>query len=542
VHVAHGDLRFARNHLIVGHYAGSTLVGGEAALDQLLDGRLSRAAMLGIYPGGLETCQVFTDPDKWSTPPGAVVAGLGPIGQLSAASLARAVAHAALTAALGHLSIARPRKVSRRTGGVLQMRLSSLLIATGAGGLPVRDSVQALLTGIQRANDRLADTGMGVHICDLEVIELWQDRALQALDAVGASMSTGELAECFVLDPRLREMPGRQRRLVFSERDGWWQQVRVRSESDGSLTFEASVGRAGTPTRTVGTQRALVDRLVESLVDTPSPDAVSAHTLFELLFPNDLKAQAPDTDNIVLVVDRGSAHFPWELLDDHGADRSGDGERRTPLGVRRGLVRQLEGTTMRSHVLSATTGRAFVIGDTRAASVRCPPPRTRRGLLRRPCRTRDSSAIHSSPPRARKSCRASSTGPTASCTWPGMASSTGRCRRPGPGASTGRHTSPGSSSVAGCSSPPGRSGSCARCLSSSSSTAATSARCPRATRPHRRSAAGTTGSPRASPPSSSTSVSAPSSRAAGPSTTRLRRRSRRRSTTRSSPARPSVTP
>ncbi|WP_323096178.1 CHAT domain-containing protein [Intrasporangium sp. YIM S08009] len=366
VHVAHGDLRFARNHLIIGHYAGSTLVGGEAALDQLLDGRLSRAAMLGIYPGALETCQVFTDPDKWSTPPGAVVAGLGPIGQLSAASLARAVAHAALTAALGNLSIARPRKASRRTGGVLQMRLSSLLIATGAGGLPVRDSVQALLTGIQRANDRLADTGMGVHICDLEVIELWQDRALQALDAVSASMSTGELAECFVLDPRLREMPGRQRRLVFTERDGWWQQVRVRSESDGSLTFEASVGRAGTPTRTVGTQRALVDRLVESLVDTPSPDVVSAHTLFELLFPNDLKAQAPDTDNIVLVVDRGSAHFPWELLDDHGADRlgSGDGERRTPLGVRRGLVRQLEGTTMRSHVLSATTGRAFVIGDT----------------------------------------------------------------------------------------------------------------------------------------------------------------------------------
>jgi hypothetical protein len=114
----------------------------------------------------------------------------------------------------------------------------------------------------------------------------------------------------------------------------------------------------------VGTQRVLVDRLVESLVDTPAPDAVSAHTLFELLFPNDLKAQAPDTDNVVLVVDPGSAHFPWELLDDRGADRSGDGERRPPLGVRRGLVRQLEGTSMRSHVLSATTGRALVVGDT----------------------------------------------------------------------------------------------------------------------------------------------------------------------------------
>ena len=104
VRISHGDLRFARHHVLVGHYPGSTLVGGEGALDELLDGRLSRAAMLGIYPGPIETCQVFTDPEQWTRPPGAVVAGLGPIGGLSAASLARATAHAALTAALGHLT------------------------------------------------------------------------------------------------------------------------------------------------------------------------------------------------------------------------------------------------------------------------------------------------------------------------------------------------------------------------------------------------------------------------------------------------------
>ena len=131
------------------------------------------------------------------------------------------------------------------------------------------------------------------------------------------------------------------------------------SEPDGGLTFEASTRRAGTPTRTVPTQRALVDRLVESLVDSPSPDPSAARTLFELLFPNDLKAQAPDTDNLVLLVDRGSAHYPWELLDDQETQ-----EDREPLGVRRGLVRQLEGSSMRSHVLSATSSRALVVGDT----------------------------------------------------------------------------------------------------------------------------------------------------------------------------------
>ncbi|TQM57429.1 CHAT domain-containing protein [Humibacillus xanthopallidus] len=355
VRVSHGDLRFARHHVLVGHYPGGTLIGAEAALDDLLDGRLSRAAVLGIYPGPLETCQIFTDPEEWTRPPGAIVAGMGPVGTLSAASLARAVAHAALTSALANLTVG----ASAPSAGVTQLQLSSLLIGTGPGGLPVRDSVQALLTGIQRANDRLADTDLAVHIAELEIIELWQDRALQAVGAVGSSLTSGELADSFSADLRLEERPGRQRRLVFEQSAGWWQQVRVRTEDDGGLTFEAAIRRAGAPTRTVPTQRALVDRLVESLVDSPSPDSSASRTLFELLFPNELKAQAPDTDNLVLVVDQGSAHYPWELLDDHATE-----DDRVPLGVRRGLVRQLEGSSMRSHVLSATGDRALVIGDT----------------------------------------------------------------------------------------------------------------------------------------------------------------------------------
>ncbi len=353
--MSHGDLRFARHHVLVGHYPGSTLIGGEAALDELLDGRLSRAALLGIYPGPLETCQVVTDPDEWTRPPGAIVAGLGPLGALSAASLARAVAHGALTAALAHVG----GNPARPTSDVQTLCLSTLLIGTGSGGLPVRDSVQALLTGIQRANDRLADTNLPVHLAEIEIIEIWQDRALQAVEALESSLTSGELASSFTADLRLDARPGRQRRLLFQEPTGWWQQVHVRSGDDGGLTFEASVRRAGTPTRTVPTQRALVDRLVESLVDSPSPDPSAARTLFELLFPNELKAQAPDTDNLVLIVDPGSAHYPWELLDDHGTE-----EDRQPLGVRRGLVRQLEGSSMRSHVLSATNSRALVVGDT----------------------------------------------------------------------------------------------------------------------------------------------------------------------------------
>ncbi|MEI2733162.1 MAG: CHAT domain-containing protein [Dermatophilaceae bacterium] len=359
VRVAHGDLRFARDHVLVGHYPGASISGGEAALDQLLGGRLSRAAQLGIYPGPAETCQVFTDPADWASPPGAIVAGLGPMGELSAATLARACAHAALTAAMARLSTADRRRDEDAPPEVLQLRLASVLVGTGgAGGLPVRDSVQAILTGIQRANDRLRDTAVPVHIARVQFLELWQDRALQALDAVHKSLASSALEYAFLAERSLRELPGRQRRLVFGDSPGWWQRVRVRCESDGGLTFEASIRRAGAPIRTVPTQRALVDRLVEQLVDSPTPDPAAARALFELLFPNDLKAKAPDTDNVVLVVDPDAARYPWELLDDHGTEAG-----RVPLGVRRGLLRQLEGSAMRSHVLSATNARALVVGD-----------------------------------------------------------------------------------------------------------------------------------------------------------------------------------
>ena len=105
VRISHGDLRFARHHVLVGHYPGSTLVGGEGALDELLDGRLSRAAMLGIYPGPIETCQVFTDPEQWTPPAGRGRRRARPDrGAERGVAGARRPPTRSLTAALGHLT------------------------------------------------------------------------------------------------------------------------------------------------------------------------------------------------------------------------------------------------------------------------------------------------------------------------------------------------------------------------------------------------------------------------------------------------------
>lgn len=73
VTMRHGDLRFGRHPVLVGHYFGDPIDGSEAALDAALDHALSAVRDLNLYPGALETCEVILRAGR--TPPGAVVAG-----------------------------------------------------------------------------------------------------------------------------------------------------------------------------------------------------------------------------------------------------------------------------------------------------------------------------------------------------------------------------------------------------------------------------------------------------------------------------------
>src|SRR5581483_658592 len=92
-------------------------------------------------------------------------------------------------------------------------------------------------------------------------------------------------------------------------------------------------------------------------VTSPSSSQHTARTLFELLVPNQLKEQAPNRDNLVLVVDEGAAHYPWELMRDR---LDIDGE---PLAVSAGVVRQLESQEFRTHPVTAMQRKALVVGD-----------------------------------------------------------------------------------------------------------------------------------------------------------------------------------
>lgn len=364
VYVAHGNLIYARFPVAVGHYQGDTIISSEASIDAQLNGRLTDRRQLDVYPGPIGTCQVFLNPPGKF--PGAVVVGLGRVGDLTPGSLTDTFQRGVLEYALA---------MRERAGGKgesdIAIRLSSLLIGTGAGGLSVRDSLASLLRGVRDANRELARSKTGVRIEQLEILELWQDRAIEAARLMNDLMGDVELSRAVRIDPNVNVLRGGRRRVTFEEQRGWWHRLQIASGERGELRFTRLTDRARAEVTLLPTQRGLV----ENFIDQATADTVRtpqiARTLFELLLPNELKQRAPEAADLVLVLDDQAAQYPWELIEDGlTRDRSGDfvtgaaaGPGIKPLAVRVGIIRQRLTHVYRSEPRTSLGRSALVIGD-----------------------------------------------------------------------------------------------------------------------------------------------------------------------------------
>lgn len=371
--VAHGNLGFARHAVAVGHYTGDTIISAERHLDRRLHGALSARLDLGRYPGPLESSAVFINPllasDPDVTPKGAIVVGLGQVGRLSAATLTRTFTKALLEFVLQSRA-ALPRAETTGTSDSPLIAVSALLIGTGAAGIAVDDSVYALIRGVADANRALHNARRPSQtaiedvpqIGEIEIIELYEDRALQAFESVSRLVTDPEFRGRVVAAPTIAVRPGGLTRLRFEEPDGWWQRLQILGGRDDGknlapLRFASFAQNARTEVSLHSTQRALVDRFVSQSVTSTIANSTSARTLFQLLLPNELKERAPDQDNLVLLLDESAASYPWELLEDDS-----DGQRR-PFAIQHGLLRQLETVEYRRTVQNATDDAALVIGD-----------------------------------------------------------------------------------------------------------------------------------------------------------------------------------
>lgn len=374
VHVAHGNLIYARFPVAVGHYQGDTIISGEALLDEQMGGRLSARRKLDLYPGPIGTCEVFLNPEGKF--PGALVVGLGRVGELAPGTLTDTFVRGVLEYALTSIERAGIQPGGPRDEGdePLAISLTTLLIGTTAGGLSTRDSLASLLRGVAGANRELKRNKSGVRVAQLEILELWQDRAIEATRLLAEFANDAELRKTFTSAGTVQTLRSGRERVSYDEPSGWWQRVQIVRSEAGELRFTRLTDRARAEVSLLPTQRGLVDSYIQQVTSDTVTKPKVAQTLFELLLPNELKDDAPDERDMVLVLDDYAAQYPWELLEDGMVrDRAGDfvprerqmAEGNRPLAVRAGMIRQRMTEIYRPEPRLSLGKAALIVGNPR---------------------------------------------------------------------------------------------------------------------------------------------------------------------------------
>lgn len=358
VGIRHGDLAYALHPVLVGHYQGDTIISAEQAMDGRLGGALSRRLRLGLYPGQPRTHALFFNEDRAGRPGGALVIGLGQVGELSPTLLQSGVRDAMLDFAL---QVARwPDDRFGSADSVRSAAVSCLLVGSGPGGVSIRDSVEAILRGAVEANERLekAELTGKVVIKRVEFIELYEDMALIAAEALERLLVDGELAGAVNWEKRVvEEGQGRLHRPYGDDAPGWWRRLEIIEGKGGGLHFVASTDRARAEVTQTAGQLRLAEGFIQQASKSASRSAEVAKTLFEMLLPNRLKELAPRQTNLVLLVDDASARYPWELMEDRWSLNG------RPPAVAAGLVRQLKTPRFRPRPAHASAATAFVVGN-----------------------------------------------------------------------------------------------------------------------------------------------------------------------------------
>jgi CHAT domain-containing protein len=369
VRMVHGGLDYARFPLIVGHYQNDGIFGGTQRVDQKLGGQLGRMVDLKLFTGADRTSVYLRPPADDGLPPaypGAIVVGLGAVGDLSPAALSATVTRAVLRFAFDHLH-RDPWVVPQ---GPVPLRLSTLLIGTHVQAVTPRDSLAAVLGGIWRANQHLLRGGAGrpMQVAEVEVIELHEQTALDAAYELRRLLNRTEWRERLVWpDGTLEARTGRISGYRPSHGDTVWQRLVVRQQALGGMRFELIAERARVEATQVQADVASLAGFIQQLSDSGvqasagDDNLALGQVLYQLLLPLSLKSRLLNLDDTVLVLDEATAAYPWELMVPPEDDSSlGDGP--TPLALQAGMVRQRVASDFRALPTITAGHEALVVG------------------------------------------------------------------------------------------------------------------------------------------------------------------------------------
>lgn len=360
VSVVHGDLRFVRFPLLLGHYRAGSLSGGEGVVDALIGGTMGEALHMGRYPEAPGEAQVFVNLVQGSAepsamaPPLAIVIGLGDEGDLDSADLERSVYQGVLAYAQHAL---------RWAGGPpADLDLSTLLIGSGGMGISVAASALAVVSGVSRSNRALRAQGWPL-VRHLQFVELYQNRAGSALQQLENSHA-GEARE-FRLVPEVQRGVGGLSRPPSVEvyRGADYDVIQVFSvqdpdEREPHMEYRVDTSRARTELRARRVQAGLLDQVIQQA--SADTQYTIGRTLQHLLVPPDLRVFLSGSNATVIEVDRHTAHIPWERLDGMEDPQRGQ----VPWSIRSRLIRKFRTETYRLRAQSASvTDAILVVGE-----------------------------------------------------------------------------------------------------------------------------------------------------------------------------------
>ncbi len=359
VTVCHGDLSFSRYPTVVGHYEGDSIVHAERALDKFLDFKLSERHRFDQYPGELNTSEVVFRKGDGNVPEGALIIGLGVLGELSMPRILRSLTNGIVNYILTLNEWGQGNAFASDADE--EVGLSFLLIGSGQGGLSVEESVQVMINSVRGANAEFERNNERNYrlVQQIEIVELYQDVAVEAAHAAKRFHSPENMVS---VSSNLKESHGGLRRTQIQINPEWWQTWIVeKHESKEEYKFENLTKSARSEKIDEPVDATLVDQYLSMIMDKLDFDASAKtspyKTLFELLIPNAIKDISPDTDKLKLKLDKETARIPWEMM----VDRWSADQR--PLAVNKKMIRQLGLKNFRSHPDLARANNALVVGD-----------------------------------------------------------------------------------------------------------------------------------------------------------------------------------
>lgn len=355
IQVRLGDLRYEDQTIAVGHYENAPLVHAERALDIALDGRLARHRELDLYPGALMSGHVFFRAAPGVGPQAALVVGLGTFGQISQKALTATLAQAFLRFALRW----------RERDADAPCRLATLLIGQRGGRLTIAASLRAIVDALAHCNQRLPSED---RIRDLTILELFEDKAIEAVEALRRLSAQLQLPEHIIASDQLAIGRGGRRRSGPQTPQDWEHKIAINAKDDAGdqLEFQSLSDAAAIERHALPLNKARVDRLIADGTASTGGGGDVGPLMFEWMLPRALKPVISDGRNLTLVLDAQAAQYPWELLEDKWLQTG------QPVCVSANILRQLRDAKYLDRPMPAASKRVLVVGDPLSDFVKLP--------------------------------------------------------------------------------------------------------------------------------------------------------------------------